>query len=153
MSNYIPLTLDQCREAVIRLQQYSIWSYHTPAGLVKFKENEIEHNGRKFSVVIEQDGRIAALLKDDNAKVIYDVRITTAAPRNGNPLDNVSYHAHVTNHDELTMSDIEYGNAIAIFILSFFQRAQAFQFFARMELATIERIAADLNLASQPSIS
>lgn len=150
MSNYIPLTFDQCREALVRLQQYAIWMYQTPDGITAFSKNEMSDEGRKFSLSIESDGRIAAILKDTGSKVIYDT-MTTTVPTQENSLDNIDYRIRIANPEDLPAGDVEFGRRIGVFALSLFQRTQAFQFFSVMQSGTIDRIATDLSLAVQPS--
>lgn len=147
MSNYTPLTLDQCREALVRLQQYAIWMYQTPEGIAAFSKNEMSDEGRKFSLSIEPDGRIAATLKDTGSKIVYDT-MTTTAPTQENSLDNIDYRIRIANPESLPTEDVQFGKRIGVFALSLFQRTQAFQFFSMMQPMTIDRIAADLALAN-----
>lgn len=150
MSNYTPLTLDQCRETLIRLQQYAFWMYNTPDGIASFAKNETSEGGRIFSLSIEPDGRIAATLKDTGSKVIFTT-MTTTMPAPANSICNIGYGFEVVNPESLSVEDLEYGKKISIYALSQFQRAQAFQFFSVMQPSTINRIATDLSLAVQPS--
>lgn len=148
-SPVIPLTEAQCREALIRLQQYAQWMYHTPAGLATFAKNStVEHAGRRFTFTIRPDGRIVATLLDNGAKALFDVMTTTGPLRTETTLDNVDYRARVANSDELSAADALFAREILILALSLFQRTQAFQFFSRMEPVTLNGIARDLSLAT-----
>ena len=150
MSNYTSLSQAQCREALVRFQQYAIWMYQTPEGIAAFSNNEMSDEGRKFSLSIEPDGRIAITLKDTSSKVVYDV-MTTTAPTRENSLDNIDYRIRIANTESLSAGDVEFGKRVGVFALSLFQRTQAFQFFSLMQPGTINRIATDLSLAREPS--
>lgn len=147
MTTFIPLSEEQCREALVRLQNYAIWMYHTPEGVALFKRQTRTHNGRTYSVSIEPDGRIAMTLADNGAKIIYEVMTTTAPLRSEHTLDNVDYRARIANADDLLPSDVAYGQEVMVMALSLFQRTQAFQFFCRVEPETLTSIARDLALA------
>lgn len=143
----IPLSAEQCREALIRLQQYARWMYHAPEGVAAFRANRTPHAGREFTLSIEADGRIAATFADTGAKAIYDTMIHPAPLRSPETLDNVTYSARVANRADLAPADAAYADEIHIFVLSLFQRTTAFQFLCGMEPATLDRIARDLSLA------
>lgn len=137
----VPLTVEQCREALVRLREYAHWMYYRPEGMDTFKKNSRTYNGRTFSVQIEEDGRLAAILADNGVKVLFDVVIMTGPIQPAGSLDNVDHRVRVANADLLTREDLAYANEIRVFAQSFFQRAVAFQFLARMADETVAGLA------------
>lgn len=151
-STFTPLSYEQCREAMFRLQNYARWMYHSPAGVEAFSRNAIEYEGRKLAFSIEPDGRIAATIADNGAKIIYEVFTTTAPLQGDATLDNVNYVRRVANKDDLIPIDAIYAEKAGAIALSMFQRTQVFQFFCRAEPSTLDGIARDLSLAKEPSL-
>lgn len=144
----VPLSFEQCREALIRLQQYAQWMYHTPAGVAAFARNSAEHAGRRFSFSVQKDGLIAMTLADTGAKALFNVVVTTSPLQTEHTLDNVEYRVGLVNAADLSAEDAEFAREGRVFALSLFQRTQAFQFFCRMQPPTIDGIARDLAQAT-----
>ena len=150
-SSFTPLSYDQCREALVRLQQYARWMYSDSGGVAVFANNRRIHNGREFSIGIESTGQISATIADNGIRVIYDTLITTRPLSGPDSLDNIDYRVRVANLNSLSERDAEYAREISCFALSLFQRTQAFQFWARSAPETINGIAHDLALAYSPT--
>ncbi len=144
----IPLTEEQCYEAIERWQDYARFMYHTPRGVALFAGNVIAHEGQHVTMSIEPDGRIAATRKEDGVKVVFDVVITTAPLQIEASLDNVQYLARVSDAASLPLSDQTYFGGLGIFAQSLFQRTVANQWIARMTPETMRVVARDLAQAT-----
>lgn len=146
----IHLTQEQLQEALIRLRSYAGWMYYDPRAIKQLEEGEGEHKGRRFSISVGMDGKPVMTLKDTGVQGIYNCKITTA-PRSGvNQLNGVDYSFTLENKSALSSEDAIHLEEMGIFVLSFFQRMNAFLFFSRMEDVTIAQISGSLTKATEP---
>jgi hypothetical protein len=147
----ISLTQDQIREALIRLREYSGWMYYTETGVKLFEANEHEHKGRRFRMSVRMDGKVLVTLQDAGVAGVFDAVIATGPRENPARLNGVDYRTQLENRADLSAEDAAYLDEVGIFVLSFFQRMNAFLFFARMAPVSIDGIAADLTKAFEPA--
>lgn len=147
----IHLTQEQLQEALIRLRAYAGWMYYDPRAIKQLEEGEIEHKDRRFSISVEMDGKPVITLKDTGVQGVYDCKLTTA-PRSGvDQLNGVQYSFVLENKAALSADDATYLDEVGVFVLSFFQRMNAFLFFSRMEDITIAQISSMLSKATAPT--
>lgn len=114
------------------LRQFAGYLYFDPSSREKFNNTKRVVDGKEYSITILDDGNYKVSCGEDY--YVYLPFARTAPLKNG--LDNVSFQ--LARGEGVGNTD-EFDNA-AIFLLSAFQRAIAYIWFARFAPETIEEL-------------
>lgn len=136
------LTKEQIIECLNRLRVYAYLNYYVDESFDFFnKSYTLKNSGKEVKVEILKDGRYK-LIKDDEF-AIYSCLAVTAPIRHG--VENVEYKIHC----DQCIGNQEYFDHFQIFLMSAFQRANAFIFLGRMQDVSIEEYASRLVLIEE----
>ena len=125
-------------------RDYVRWMYTSPDGIESFEKSVRTEKGRSWTMGVNPDGRLTINIVD-GPSAIYEAYIVTASPPKGAPkLDIVEYKLRIVNKLDLSEQDEAYFSEMGMYVLSFFQRLNAFTFFARLSDETIDQISRDL---------
>lgn len=142
----IPVTQEQVLETLERLRWYAQHFYYGPEARELLAAHTIEYEGKKFSISVRDDGAFEANVKDSGLKIIYETLLVTAVPSTPHSIDNLEFRVKVINKEDLSPEDAKWAADIGPFVLSAFQRTNAFIFLARSQDVTLAKIAKDLAL-------
>lgn len=138
----IPVTREQIVEVLDRLRGQCQYMYYGPRAVELMGRQVIDYDGHSFTLSVLPDGLFEMRIVGTDATCRFAAISTVAAPTKPGNLDNLTYRALIKGEPHPDYHD--WFERASIFVLSAFQRTNAFVFFARMEDVTLEKIATDL---------
>lgn len=123
------------------LKEYSGWMYYHPDGIKRFENTSISYQNDTLSIKLTEYG-IYQIVSSNGKSAEFEVYSTTTKPYSGT-IDNIQYFVRHRNESEVSFEDKEYFKDAQWFVLSAFQRANAFTFLSRMAEPTINLMAND----------
>lgn len=136
----IKVTKEQITEVLKRLKDYSYWMYYGQKVSEMMRNAKMKHKDHEFYLQVRQDGLIEMTL-ENGVICVYDTMITTCPLEQNRGIENLDIKFRIVNISEETEAYRNYFNEVGIFVSSYFQRANAFIFFCKMQEETIDRIA------------
>lgn len=136
------------KQVLVVLQDYARWMYHNPEAIEKLQKQEISFRGHKLKLSIAPNGSVEITLGTTELIGKYQVFSVTAPLREGDGIENIEYKIGLVNADEIPKEFLEIFRDAGMFALSYFQRANAFSFLARMTPETIDSLTNDLSTSS-----
>ena len=138
-------TKEQIKEVIERLQDYACWVFGTKASAENLSKRKTTHNGRQFSISIDEKGYYDVNL-DNGAVCKFAARVVNY-PSSADCIDNVNFEYSILNAEDLLPQDLAYSKEVSIFVMSLLQRTVAFNFLSRMTEQTVDELVKDLSQA------
>jgi len=142
LPNSIPVTKEQTLEVLIRFQYLARSMYYGPLARPGLNKQVIDFDGQKFTLDVLPTGLIEMRIVGTDIKAQFAPFTRVRPPPAEDSICNLDYQVAIQEpiHPEYK----DWFERASIFVLSSFQRTQAFVFLARMEEETLMRIAGSL---------
>ncbi len=141
---------EDVKKVLEALQQFAAWMYYSPDAVNMFKAQKFPFEEKVLSIDINANGDYV-LVADDQSTGVYKVGCITSPIEIEGTMDNLGYQLELLNKEELDAEQLEYFKRAGVFVLSAFQRSNAFQFFCRMAPETIANLANSLPVEDEQS--